>query len=878
MQTMWSNTAPSNTNLSLRHGNSTSPEAQGNTELLPYQAVSCYNDRIDTNIKKERSVSKRSKNASGRARKGTGPIEREIGSLETISETDSLSSLTDDNLKRQPVAFSEDDVENLREPVLLKLAKSECNPNGIDVRSIIPKTDSDSKTCRGDRSVWSVVCSKEATESPPSQKSRIKSQLNIEQSSTDTTRDSGCGTQSCDSVSRTSGTTTHRASSYPPTPTLSPHQSSPTPSNVSDGAVFVFGKLRTEQIDRSRSRSTHSSSSSISIPNEQNELYENSNSWYHPDSLGTAVDRKRKTGPLGRIHSRRTRPHQTVITNQTEQHESQCFQAHLLSERLETRDAEDNQFVNPFDFQDNKEIEMHNQSYQSDRFIPGLRTLSHTNKGTTARNGYHSWLRQVRGGRTASLVARDDGPLRSGYCQPHMDWRRVSGLPSELAYMEQGTGCSSWADIPQPSSSSCRSRGSIQTVAEEDKPFRISSSSLLNVGHEMHEPGKDNAIDPLTHCGCIVLGNLRCRNSLLCPLHTIEEKRLVPRQRDFRQLILEARERQQLSRSVPSTLIRRVVCRPIPDTELCSPIIDLTDDASGPETSDESVENAEAVNNLRMSTFGPGLHPASRTVFRGAGTMDAQAIYHSHLRRRTKLSEAVGSRVDELSHIPSRFARRVIARDSSHPIQPGVSFGMELTPVGDPLPTVCPNVTMDTSGVGPSDPFLSVRHGSTPTDSTYLADAPTVPGLDLPNTSYSARLVAISNRPGSTSAQTRKPVRRPPPQLRRAQPVGLLQSFPPQWSAGGSDPNRNPILSQTSSGLPDASLGVPLDERDPCELVDLLLPGELMSVSGLAVDESVPDSSYRGRMIPTSTPIMLSSVPVTQLPYDSHAILEHQVC
>ncbi|VDP19973.1 unnamed protein product [Echinostoma caproni] len=325
---------------------------------------------------------------------------------------------------------------------------------------------------------------------------------------------------------------------------------------------------------------------------------------------------------------------------------------------------------------------------------------------------------------------------------------------------------------------------------------------------------------------------------------------------------------------------RRAVGRGVPDGDMCSPVIDLTDDVSGSESLDESMENADAVNNLRISgTLGPGLHSASRAILRGAGTLDAQTLYHTHLRRRAKLSDAVGPRVAELSHIPSRIARRVVTRDNSHPLQPGVPFGMELNVLGEPVPTVCPNVTVDASGIGSGEPYLTVRHGTIPADTAYLSDPATLPGIDLPTTSYPTRLVAISSRPGSslpnTPMQTRKPVRRPS-QLRRTQPVGL-QSFPPQWPTGTSDPNCDPMLSGAPPGLSDSALSVPLEESEPCELVDRILPGEMMSVSGISVDGTGSEAPFRGRLIPASGPIMLSSTPVTQLPYDSHTMLERQV-
>ncbi|VDM15800.1 unnamed protein product [Hydatigera taeniaeformis] len=99
-------------------------------------------------------------------------------------------------------------------------------------------------------------------------------------------------------------------------------------------------------------------------------------------------------------------------------------------------------------------------------------------------------------------------------------------------------------------------RSMVQSRCELDRLKEFTSESMHRQGLQ-----NDTVINLLTHCGCIEMGDLRCKNSILCTTHTFEEKRRVSRSRDLKVLLHEARQQQHLMRlheaSVP-TKIRRV--------------------------------------------------------------------------------------------------------------------------------------------------------------------------------------------------------------------------------------------------------------------------------------------------------------------------------
>ncbi|VEL20066.1 unnamed protein product, partial [Protopolystoma xenopodis] len=78
------------------------------------------------------------------------------------------------------------------------------------------------------------------------------------------------------------------------------------------------------------------------------------------------------------------------------------------------------------------------------------------------------------------------------------------------------------------------------------------SQSSLSLSSEWNqEPlqeDEEDSVDPLVQCGCVEMDDLKCRNSILCTVHTVEEKRRVHRSRDLRDLMREARQRQQALR------------------------------------------------------------------------------------------------------------------------------------------------------------------------------------------------------------------------------------------------------------------------------------------------------------------------------------------
>lgn len=98
---------------------------------------------------------------------------------------------------------------------------------------------------------------------------------------------------------------------------------------------------------------------------------------------------------------------------------------------------------------------------------------------------------------------------------------------SNLAMYNQGLRSSPDRSVIQP-----------HCVLDRSKDFtseRMHRQSLQN----------DTVINLLTQCGCVEMGDLRCKNSILCATHTFEEKQRVPRPRDLKVLLQEARQQQQ---------------------------------------------------------------------------------------------------------------------------------------------------------------------------------------------------------------------------------------------------------------------------------------------------------------------------------------------
>ncbi|CAH8547420.1 unnamed protein product [Dicrocoelium dendriticum] len=230
---------------------------------LPYQAFSHY-DALDAASKKDRGASsKRQKGSFKRVKRGSLTVDRESTPVGTVSETDSLSSFTDDRVKRLSRNPSEDESEKLREPVLLKLARSECCTTKFDGCKIAaPKTEEGNNFPPSDRSLWSLVYREGHTTSetdcevaPSVQSSLLEQSVNGDPSVTEPRSSVLANAVPPDLTSST-------VSSYLPTH-LPFHLSSPD-SNVSDDVVFLGSttQLPGDQATRSISRSSVQPSSS----------------------------------------------------------------------------------------------------------------------------------------------------------------------------------------------------------------------------------------------------------------------------------------------------------------------------------------------------------------------------------------------------------------------------------------------------------------------------------------------------------------------------------------------------------------------------------------------------------------------------------------
>ncbi|VDD79493.1 unnamed protein product [Mesocestoides corti] len=119
----------------------------------------------------------------------------------------------------------------------------------------------------------------------------------------------------------------------------------------------------------------------------------------------------------------------------------------------------------------------------------------------------------------------------------------------------------------------------------------------------------DTVINSLTQCGCVEMDDLRCKNSILCTVHTMEEKRRVPRPRDLKSLIREARQQQQhllrLHESPIPTKVRRISSTAV--SSKSTPPVPLLTSSSAPRTATPPVVTSAH----RLAAF-----PASTTARR----------------------------------------------------------------------------------------------------------------------------------------------------------------------------------------------------------------------------------------------------------------------
>ncbi|VDQ13932.1 unnamed protein product, partial [Trichobilharzia regenti] len=239
--------------------------------ILPYEAVSWCEDQAEIDSQKDRTP-KRTKVAPLKRSKRT--VNNSLDAALSSSKAGKMHILYDGvrELENNIVERHEE----LREPVLLKLAKSDGRIlQGDELPKKTVKVPAEKRL--SDRSIWSVVYSREQCSS--SSFGDLSQRSQFEESGTSAkdifechsglnhSNDSGIGSQTQSAL---------RCSSYPPTPSLSPHLPSSSPSNVSDDTTLSFGHFRPEFPNRPVSRSSHSSSGSGAGPFDQHPVSDHS--------------------------------------------------------------------------------------------------------------------------------------------------------------------------------------------------------------------------------------------------------------------------------------------------------------------------------------------------------------------------------------------------------------------------------------------------------------------------------------------------------------------------------------------------------------------------------------------------------------------------
>ncbi|KAF5404444.1 hypothetical protein PHET_02047 [Paragonimus heterotremus] len=868
-----------------RHNNSTL-NSEHTTSFLPYRAVSNYHDMVDAVSKRERgNGTKRVRVANKRSKRTACSTERDMLPLEVISETDSLSSLTDDNLKRASNNASEEEGERLREPVLLKLAKSDCHCNQFEgSKPTLPKIDEDSRPSHTDRSVWSIVYNRDQNAMEVNQKSNSPL-LPSKKSSNDSPflLDSGNVYKPMDVSDRgTNNLPTQKCSSYPPTPSVSPHVPSPATSVVSDDLVASSShSLRPETGVRSISRSSaHSSSSSgLDGPTDtsnyptiyfgsQNAMKESSHKLPTAGSIDAFAVKANRAGP------RRLQRSQSVLSDQRVSSLPLQQRGSLSSCIIEGKDVEVDPYVNS---------SCPDQHGTVACFV-GENDILHapskaTGNSSIARNGYHSWFENTRGPYTnlntqIRPTNLPDTLLRRKFSHFQVqNRRRILESEARCVYeLPLSPACSSRMEAPgvcglpnsrrsvfsqNPSiNESARPTFAFPAVSHESSPYGVKS----DVDEEI-----DDSFDPLTQCGCLEVDDFKCKNSLLCTVHTMDEKRQVPRRKDLRILMREARERLQLSRQAQT--VHRQTGHNFSDMEVPQTVIDLTDDFSGPGGGTEVMIDGSEEDRLRLRFLSSNSsHQRQRMMYR---RIPDETRVHFGLNR-SRLIDPIQSGSSSALCFPTRFARRVPNRDGSFSVLPGVSY------VGDTndhlYASPCPNITIGGSG----EHFITMRQNSVPNES-YLNESNSVNANEMPISQLPGRYLALPRRQISTVAVATNSVKRQQQhrqhqQLRRAQ----LASFQPVQQHWTSSVDCHSALMSNSSVTDPLAVPLLEDANDTSlpTSTELMLPETSRALDGRG---SMVETSYGAQVLSgVADPMLITPSSIPSLSYNMRTMAEPQ--
>ncbi|KAL5112572.1 hypothetical protein TcWFU_007711 [Taenia crassiceps] len=164
-------------------------------------------------------------------------------------------------------------------------------------------------------------------------------------------------------------------------------------------------------------------------------------------------------------------------------------------------------------------------------------------------------------------------------------------------------------------------RSMVQPRCDLDRPKDFNSERMHRQSLQ-----NDTVINLLTQCGCAEVGDLRCKNSILCTTHTFEEKRRVHRPRDLKVLLHEARQQQQqhLMRlheaSVPAK-IRRVS-----SSSMAAPTLPTTSAASMMASTSRGGLTSATSSAQRLSTNSNVSVPARRVPVNGITAVESQSL------------------------------------------------------------------------------------------------------------------------------------------------------------------------------------------------------------------------------------------------------------
>ncbi|GAA52545.1 hypothetical protein CLF_108306, partial [Clonorchis sinensis] len=859
--------------------------------LLPetvysHYAVSQYNDAVDALSKSERTSGIKRARASGkRPKRSVRATGHELLQFEAVSETDSLSSLTDDTSKRVSNTASEEETDRMREPVLLKLAKTDGNAVQPDVGGLLlPKTADSSCPSNRERSVWSVVYGTDPGLSEVSKKTNLKFGAPSESSDADQNLpDSGLCNHSSDSGIGSLSLCTLRPSSYPPTPSMTPPLSSPVTSHISDELLFLgLGHnldVRRDHRPASRS-STHSSSSGGFAGSQDRDSRVPSRS-----SLQSMVGNQT---PCTASRGGRLNRHVPKIGRRFQRSQSMLADHCIPScSTLSSCVSEDNDVeVDPYtDY-------VHRM--QADTCFVTSGPVSEVRKPAQQdlvnRNGYHAWLKTLRGSQTnpASNGAisrpllhpqfiprhsRNMDGLRTAQDSPTNSWLGSHSAPENLINrnllsMHQGV-----PSVKCLRTSSWRSRLSGVRTLNTMAGVRCGGITT-NIGVEEYisecnipfthsgEQRSGTSLDPAAQCNCVEVGELSYRNPVICPVHhSVDEKHQIVRQKDLRTLMREARERVQQARQNLSLQKHRQGTGSFQNFEQPQTVIDLTEDYPVSSDANDTVSDPAEAEKLRLRLVSGGqLRPPHRVLYQAASGETKQ----NYTVRTGSIDSAVASGPNTLA---SRLSHRTTLCDEPMTFNQTSSYTNEITEYA--IAGACSNAK---SGSG--EQFVTIQQ-SPHLNEPYFDESGAIVIGD-PSTGYPQnRFITFPKRQSSGvmdfgSTVNRKQQRRQVVRRSHVAPIQSVQQWSPhithhsgETSVVGSpfvDSSNSPLVDDIISGQETAStdlLSTPSQVVDP--RISMLAPplGSQVVTGGsesMLITSSGSQISYDGRNLMEGQP------------------------